>query len=198
MGKALGEKIKHYRKEKDYSQQQLADVLGVDRSTVTSWENDRRQPDAYTLSGIADALGVSLLFLIGLKELPDKPLNVILVDDEKIILKGGLLILKEALPDANITGFNKPSEAISYARENEISIAFLDINIGNSSGLDLCRELLAINPRTNVIFLTAHMEYSFDAWSTGACGFLLKPLCVEDIKEQLEKLRYPIEGGASL
>ena len=36
--------------------------------------------------------------------------------------------------------------------------------MGKTSGLDLCRTLLAINPRTNVVYLTAHIEYSFDAW----------------------------------
>ena len=32
----------------------------------------------------------------------------------------------------------------------------------------------------NVIFLTAYREYALDAWETGACGFLVKPLTVED------------------
>ncbi|MBR5718625.1 MAG: response regulator, partial [Clostridia bacterium] len=67
---------------------------------------------------------------------------------------------------------------------------FLDIEMGSVSGLDVCRELLKINPHTNVVYLTAYREYSFDAWDTGACGFMLKPIKPEDVKKQLKKLRY--------
>ena len=63
---------------------------------------------------------------------------------------------------------------------------------------DLCRELLIINPQMNIIFLTAHTDYSIDAWNTGACGFLLKPIGPENIKKQLKFLRYPIKGLARL
>ena len=75
-----------------------------------------------------------------------------------------------------------------------IALAFLDIELGRVSGLDLCREMLRIRPRTNVIFLTAFREYSLDAWDTGASGFLLKPLEVDAVKKQLAALRYPVGG----
>ena len=67
--------------------------------------------------------------------------------------------------------------------------------MGNISGLDVCRELREINPHTNVVYLTAYKEYSFDAWSTGACGFMLKPLTAEGVREQLKKLRFPFRTG---
>ena len=99
------------------------------------------------------------------------------------------------MPNAAVTGFTRPSEAVEYAQVNRIALAFLDIEIGKTNGLDLCRTLLSINPRTNVVFLTAYIEYSFDAWSTGASGFLLKPITPETVREQLQKLRYPFSGG---
>jgi DNA-binding LytR/AlgR family response regulator len=94
-------------------------------------------------------------------------------------------------------GFSRPSEAIEYAKTNRIALAFLDIEIGKTNGLDLCRTLLALNPRTNVVYLTAHIEYSFDAWSTGASGFLLKPVTAEAVREQLKNLRYPFSPGGA-
>ena len=80
---------------------------------------------------------------------------------------------------------------------NQIALAVLDIELGTASGLDLCRELLKINPRTNVVFLTAYADYSLDAWKTKASGFLLKPLTLEDVKEQLKMLRYPFSMGGA-
>ena len=118
-----------------------------------------------------------------------------MVDDEKIVLAGGIPVLGEVIPDAEVTGFTRPSEALEYARANPVASAFVDIEMGNTSGLDLCREFLRINPRTNVIFLTAYLEYSFEAWDTGACGFLLKPISAEGVRKQLKRLRYPLKGS---
>ena len=98
------------------------------------------------------------------------------------------------MPNASVTGFTNATEAIEYAKANHIALAFLDIEMGSISGLDVCRKLLEINPRINVVYLTAYKEYSFDAWSTGACGFMLKPLTIEGVREQMSHLRYPIMG----
>ena len=67
--------------------------------------------------------------------------------------------------------------------------------MGTISGLSVCRELLEINPRTNVVYLTAYSGYSLDAWSTGASGFMLKPITPEGVREQLIHLRYPFGTG---
>ena len=40
--------------------------------------------------------------------------------------------------------------------------------------------------------MTAYVKYSFEAWSTGASGYLLKPVTVENLREQLKNLRYPL------
>ena len=65
------------------------------------------------------------------------------------------------------------------------------------SGLDLCETLLDIDPRINVVFLTAFGEYSLDAWSTGASGFLVKPITVDGVKAQLKNLRHPFSFGGT-
>ncbi|MBE6003207.1 MAG: response regulator [Lachnospiraceae bacterium] len=51
----------------------------------------------------------------------------------------------------------RPSEAVEYAKTNRIALAFLDIEMGKTNGLELCRTLLEINPRTNVVFLTSYL-----------------------------------------
>lgn len=98
------------------------------------------------------------------------------------------------MPSAEVVGFTRPAEAVAYAKEHQIALAFLDIELGRTNGFELCRTLLRIYPRTNVVYLTAFVEYSFDAWSTGASGFMLKPLTPEGIQAQLKNLRHPILG----
>ncbi len=191
---SFAEILRKWRIEKGYTQQQVANMLFIDRTTVVRWENGTRMPDVKMLSGIADLLGVDAgALLMSDDEEGEKPI-VILLDDEKIILTGGMPVLQQSLPEAAIHGFEKPSAALEFARSNPVSLAFLDIELGKNNGLDICQELLKINPHTNVVFLTSYIDYSFDAWSTGACGFLLKPLTVEKVKDQLPLMRYPFQG----
>ena len=194
MALPFGETLRRLRIEKGLSQQQLANKLHVDRTSISNWEGNRRFPDVDMLSLLAKALGVDVALLLASAEETDSAPNVILVDDERIILSEWLSVLQEALPGANVSGFTKPSEALTYAMETPVAIAFLDIELGRYSGLDLCRQLLHIRPATNVIYLTAYRDYSLDAWSTGACGFLLKPLSVDNVRDQLTLLRYPVRG----
>ena len=55
---ALGSQIRQARKEKGFTQEQLAETLHVTRQTVSNWENDRFQPDYETLKQLADALSL--------------------------------------------------------------------------------------------------------------------------------------------
>lgn len=186
--------LKKLRMEKGLSQQELADKMYVTRSTVARWEVGRRLPDVAMISRLSGVLGVDVNMLLSAAAQSDDCPNVIMVDDRKLILTGGLPILEEVMPNAAVMGFTNASETVEYAKTNPVALAFLDIELRNSSGLDLCRTLLEINPRTNVVYLTAYSDYALDAWSTGASCFMLKPITPEGVREQLSRLRYPVGG----
>ncbi len=60
----LSEKIKYLREEKGITQQKMADILNINRVTLTSYEIGRRVPDIYTLKKIADFFGVTVDYLL--------------------------------------------------------------------------------------------------------------------------------------
>lgn len=199
MSITFAENLKRFRTAKGLSQRELAEQIYVARSTIARWESGSRLPDAVIISRLAQCLDTNVNTLISSALESDDAPKVIMVDDRKIFLSGALPILEEVMPNAIITGFTRPSEAIEYAKTNLIALAFLDIEMGMSktNGFDICRKLLEINPRTNVVYLTAYIEYSFDAWGTGASGFTLKPITAEGVRAQLKNLRYPFSlGGA--
>ena len=198
MKRTFGKTLLEIRKQKGLSQQELADSLPVTRASVANWEADRRLPNATIIAQIAEVLDIEVSELLDTANKDDTHPNVIIVDDNKIILTGGTPIIEKALPNALVVGFTKPKEAIKYAKENRISLAFLDIELGLTNGIDLCNELLEINPRMNIIFLTAYPEYSIEAWNTKASGFMVKPITLEGVKEQLKKLRHPFPTGGIL
>jgi len=193
MSKSFADTLKQIRTEQGLSQQQLADKLFVDRSSVANWESGRRVPNALLITRIAETLGVEIgTLMTSVNEEQEARPRVIVLDDEKIILRGEMATLEKAMPNALISGFTNPDDAITYAKSNNIRIIFSDIEMGAVNGIELSKEFLKINPRTNIIFLTAYADYSMDAWTTGASGFMVKPITEESLRKQLEHLRYPV------
>ena len=191
MSMTFANSLKSLRAAKGFSQQQLATKLFVDRSTIARWETGDRMPDLSIVPRIAKCLDVDTATLFSAFQ-ESNALEIIVVDDERVALTGAISVLEKTLPEAAITGFDRPSDALAFAQAHPISIAFLDIEMRHTSGLDLCRKLLELQPHTNVVFLTAYREYSFDAWETGACGFLLKPITASSVLAQLDRLRHPV------
>ncbi len=199
MNMLFADTMKKLREEKGLSQNEIAKRMYVTRSTVSRWESGLRLPDATMIARLSEVLGVNVNFLLNAAAQSDENLIVIMVDDNKVVLNGGMPIIEEVIPNAAVTGFTKPSEAVTYAKANRVTLAFLDIEMADISGLDVYRDLLKINPRTNVVYLTEYKDYSFDAWDTGAVGFMLKPLTPEGVKKQLKKLKFPfLTGGEDI
>jgi transcriptional regulator with XRE-family HTH domain len=199
MNARFAETLRKLRTDRGLTQRELAQGMYVTRSTVSRWESGSRLPDAVMMSRLAQCLDVDVAVLLAAAVESDEFPNVIMVDDRKIVLSGSLPVLEASMPSATIVGFTSPAEALEYARGNRVVLAFLDIELGKTSGFDLCRSLLNTNPRMNVVFLTAYAEYSLDAWSTGASGFMVKPITPEGVCKQLANLRYPfLSGGTSV
>ena len=114
---------------------------------------------------------------------------ILAADDEKLALEDLRENIKKAKPDAEIHCFNKPRELLSYAKEHSFDVAFLDIEMGTSNGLDVAKTLKKYNPKVNLIFVTGYSDYMQDAIKLRASGYLLKPSTVKDVKEELENLR---------
>lgn len=192
MKESFADKLRQLRAARGLSQQQLANRMYVDRSSIARWESGARMPDIVILTRLAKCLDVEVADLISDGTQSAQAPRVILVDDEKPILAGELRVLEKTLAGAEIAGFTKPAEALEYARAHPVSLAFLDIEMGRMSGFELCEQLVRLNPCTNVVFLTAWPNHSLKAWETNACGFLLKPPMEADILAMLKKLRHPI------
>ena len=63
----FGENLKTLRKQKGFSQEELATRLHVVRQTISKWEKNLSVPDADTLIRLAETLEVSVSDLLGAK-----------------------------------------------------------------------------------------------------------------------------------
>ena len=64
MERDIGSKIKAARMEKKFTQEQVAEVLGVSRQTISNWENGKSYPDIISVIKMSECYGVSLDYLL--------------------------------------------------------------------------------------------------------------------------------------
>lgn len=79
MNETFGKRFARLRKEKNYTQEDIAFKVNISPQAVSKWENDISSPDITVLPILADILEVSIDELLGRKN----PNQVILVEDAK-------------------------------------------------------------------------------------------------------------------
>lgn len=68
MGEKFNENLKTARERKGISQKDLAETIGVAKSTYSLYESGNREPNVQTIKKIADILNVSADELLGINE----------------------------------------------------------------------------------------------------------------------------------
>ncbi|GAA6513069.1 helix-turn-helix domain-containing protein [Merdimmobilis hominis] len=94
----FGLRLRELREKKRLSQQQLADWLGLTRSSISNYENNTQTPPADTLVRLADIYGVSVDYLLGVKN--DRK-RVLVIEGLTPSQEKALEILAEEFREAN-------------------------------------------------------------------------------------------------
>ena len=164
MNRSIGENIRRVRITKGLSQQQLANSMSVERSTVAGWESGRRIPDVDMLVRVAKALNVPITSLIDKKD-REKSL-VMILDDEEVILNFNQSILKQVLQNTDIVCFTKPSEAINYAKANTVNLDLIEqiIQEGaiSDANLRLLVDSIVISEKDKKLHIKINLNAKFD------------------------------------
>jgi NtrC-family two-component system response regulator AlgB len=113
--------------------------------------------------------------------------RVLLVDDDATLLRN----FRWCLEDAGFTVQTAQNGAQAHARlaMNVFDICFLDISIGEESGLELLPDLLASAPWMRIVMATAESAVSnaVRAVKAGAVDYLVKPCSPEDLVRAAER-----------
>lgn len=124
-------------------------------------------------------------------------MNIIAVDDERRSLKMIEKALVQIAPNSEVHSFTSSDDALAYARDHRVDVAFLDIMMGGMDGLLLAKRLQEIYGRTNIIFVTGYSQYAGNAFDLHASGYLMKPVNPQRVKKELENLRSPVSACAA-
>jgi FixJ family two-component response regulator len=115
---------------------------------------------------------------------------VTIVDDDESIRRALRRLLQSAGLEADTFG---SAEEYLQQGDHETGCLILDVRLPGMSGLDLQRELAAVNPRIPIIFMSAYgtNDMREQALEKGAIAFLRKPI-IEDLL--LDDVRLALDG----
>ncbi len=108
--------------------------------------------------------------------------KIIVIDDEEFIRLNLERIFNEG--HYSVTTFPNGASAIDYLKQNEVNLAFLDLNLPDKNGIDILHDIKKIDPELLVIIITgfASVESAVDALKLGAYDYIKKPFKADAIK----------------
>ena len=118
----LSEQLKIIRKANKFTQQGLADAIGIERSTYASYETGRNKPDVILLSKIAKVFDVSSDFILEIDT--TVPLNVEDISVQYKKKSGNKLVStlskeeKNVLAKYRLLSDNKKAELVDFLEKN--------------------------------------------------------------------------------
>ena len=119
-------------------------------------------------------------------------MTIVCVDDHPILLKGLEQNIQHILPEASIHSFESADKAFDFVKDNGCDVLISEIELRGADGLTLARNVKALNPEINIIFLTVcdEKEHAKEVFDIRPSGYLVKPAGEEQIAFELKNLRY--------
>ena len=128
------------------------------------------------------------------------PIRVLIADDDP----GMRLVMRKLVEKAE--GCDLAGEAcdgdelLRLYEEQAPDVVLMDVEMPGMTGIECARAIQERNPRTVIVFATAHEEYMKSAFEVYAFDYLVKPFKLERALETLARIRDRLRGpgGAAL
>lgn len=119
----------------------------------------------------------------------------IIVEDEPLALERTMNYVQK-LPFLHLkASFDNSVDALVFLQSNQIDLIFLDINLGELSGIRL---LETSHISSQVIITTAYPDYAIKGFDLSVTDYLLKPFPFERFVQAVEKVRNNLEKTEAL
>ncbi|CAM4096334.1 response regulator transcription factor [Flavobacterium jumunjinense] len=117
-------------------------------------------------------------------------LNVLLVDDHPIFLKGLVEVIQDEFPDFLIHSFTSPEQAFTSAKNVKYDLVISDLDMPRMNGIVLITELKRQYPEILTILLTMHKEQDImrSALAKDINGYVLKDDVVDELVIAIEEV----------
>lgn len=117
-----------------------------------------------------------------------KSIRVVLIDNSMLTLHGLKTFLSKS-PHIKLVGVARtPSEVRAAIEMWRPDVVILEVRVGHTSGIDLCKMIREAHPHIGVLFFSAHDDKDVlrDAILAGAQGYLLKTAAADAVAKSIE------------
>src|SRR5262249_58423249 len=112
----------------------------------------------------------------------DDKTRILLIDDEQNILRAFRFCLEDA--GHRVSTATDPEQAEDRVQRDVFDLCFLDLRLGDRSGLDLLPRLRQYAPWMRIVIVTAHssIDSALQAIRAGAADYLVKPCSPDQLR----------------
>ena len=127
-------------------------------------------------------------------------LRILVVDDETLARSRLRTLLADCKsPAISLDGeAANATQAIEMLRRTGFDVALLDIHMPGADGLTLAKTLREMPDAPLVVFVTAHAEHAVAAFELEAVDYLTKPVRLERLQAELQKVERTIVNRRGL
>ena len=122
----------------------------------------------------------------------DKPIRVIVADDEEIVLS----LVRDMLEDVGhmVEVASNGPDALKLVEQIPVDLIITDIRMPHMNGIELAAKARDIRPDVVVIFITGYADLNSakNAIKQGAFEYILKPFELKEIRQAVEKAVHKI------
>lgn len=118
-------------------------------------------------------------------------IKLFIVDDHYMIIEGISSLMKNE-NNIEIVGHAKDGEScMAFLQRMQPDVIFLDINLPDKSGIDICKDIKLLYPTIKIIALSTFNQNSYiqNMLDNGANGYLLKNASKEEMLEAIETVQ---------
>ncbi len=103
-------------------------------------------------------------------------MNILIIDDHKVVLDGISTILNKQRNVDSVTAANSGQEGLNHIEKDDFDLLLLDINMPNINGIEVCQRVKKLKPTLPILALSMHHEPAIiqKMIKAGANGYLLK------------------------
>jgi DNA-binding NtrC family response regulator len=110
-----------------------------------------------------------------------KTVNILVIDDDQLFSTS----LSDFLGSRgyHVSTAASGRQGVRIFKELQPSIVLLDQKLPDIPGLEVCKQVLEVNPHTKIVFITAYatIQYAVDAMQAGAFNYLSKPFELDEL-----------------
>ncbi|MCG6270123.1 response regulator [Vibrio furnissii] len=118
----------------------------------------------------------------------EKPINVVIVDDHRVVLEGFMARLEMEPEIEVIATASNGLEAIDVVKQHRPDVILMDVSMPIMNGIDATRLIKEEVPNAKVLMLTMHdnREYIMKVMQAGAVGYMLKEISAENMVQAIK------------